>query len=89
MRSLDALMVFERSRMASNTREKVLRALRLVSDVIECTYGHDPETNERDDGDPKCSGADIVQMLCDIEDDVEYALSAVETEGATDDVEKG
>ena len=73
--------------MIQSVREKVLLALRCVSDVIERTYGHN-EACRRDDSDPVYSGADIVEMLCEIEEEVAEALMLVEAEGEDSDVEE-
>lgn len=48
-------------------------ALRKVLDIIEQTYAHDEDGN-RTDGDSPISGADVVEMLCALEDDLRGAL---------------
>lgn len=49
-------------------------ALQSVMQIIESTYDHDPDTGERTDGDSPVSGADVVESLCAIEDEIAAAL---------------
>ena len=51
-------------------------ALQAVTEIIQCTYAYDDDGN-RIEGEGKCSGADIVEMLCDIEDGVAKTLASL------------
>lgn len=50
--------------------DSIISALSSVSRIIEDTYDHDSETGERLDEPGKYSGADIVEMICNIETEV-------------------
>ncbi len=50
--------------------DSIISALSSVSRIIECTYDHDSETGERLDEAGEYSGADIVEMICNIETEV-------------------
>ena len=50
-------------------------ALERVAELIEATYAHDEDGLRIDDEPGTASGADIVEMLCDIEPIVKSALA--------------
>jgi hypothetical protein len=56
--------------------DAIISALDSVSNIIECTYDHDSETGERIDEPGEYSGADIVEMICNIEIEVCEAFEA-------------
>lgn len=56
--------------------DAIISALDSVSNIIECTYDHDSETGERIDEPGEYSGADIVEMICNIEIEVSEAFEA-------------
>jgi hypothetical protein len=56
--------------------DEIISALNSVSNIIECTYDHDSETGERLDEPGEHSGADIVEMICNIEIKVSKASEA-------------
>ncbi len=47
--------------------DPIISALNSVSNIIECTFDHDSETNERVDEPGEYSGAGIVEMFSNIE----------------------
>lgn len=70
--------VVDALREHSDGLDSIISALTAVGKVIECTYDHDSETGERIDEPGEHSGADIVNMLSEIELDVEDAMQAAE-----------
>jgi len=50
--------------------DAIISALDSVNRIIECTYGHDSETEERFDEPGEHSAADVVAMICNIETEV-------------------
>ena len=59
--------------------DKLRDALALVAGIIEETYPHDDEGN-RINGDSPVSGADVVDALCAIEQQIAEALSSAKRE---------
>lgn len=51
-------------------------ALLKVSCIVESTYGHDEYGRRSEDVPPRASGADIVEMLCSLEDEIDKALGS-------------
>lgn len=47
--------------------DSAISLLQQIEFIVECTYGHDPNTGERDDSLSDESGADIVERLIAIE----------------------
>ena len=62
--------VVEILRENTDRLDSVISALSSVRRIIECTYDHDGETDERLDEPGEYSGADIVEMICNIETEV-------------------
>ncbi len=50
--------------------------LQSVMDIIEQTYAHDEITGERLDEPGSASGADVIEMLCNLESKISAALAA-------------
>jgi hypothetical protein len=59
--------------------DPIREALYAVADIIECTYAHDE--NGRTDQPGEYSGADIVESLCGIEEEVSAAIMVLDGQG--------
>ena len=67
--------------------DPIREALYAVSDIIECTYAHDKDG--RVDGPGIYSGADVVESLCGIEEEISAAILVLDGQGrAVSDLSK-